>query len=154
MATVNRFPQSLADVVSAAKVKHGVKSGRELQEKSRQLGIFISYTVLNEVEAGTYRRRMSPETRSRLAQLAGVRRQVVDRLAGAPLGAPFRLPEDEAAALTGDQRDAILSVVRAFVNANRRVVDEAVPDAALEDPRPGRPKHTPPGESEEPHTER
>jgi hypothetical protein len=138
MSSVNSFPQSLAEVVTLAMRRHQVDSGRALAAKSRSMGIPITYTVLNQLHAGEYRRRMSPETRDRLAKLSGVRRVVIDRLAGAPMRTPFRLPEDQAATLSGDQRDAVLAVVRAFAAANARAghmdVDDAVIDEAAYEP--------------------
>jgi hypothetical protein len=149
MASVSRIPTSLGEVVRIAQMKHGVESGRQLQEVSRQRGIFISYTVLNELAAGTYRRALSPEKRERLSKLSGVPRRIVDDLAGAPPSAPMKLPEDDVATLTGDQRDVVLQIVKSFAKANRRADDAVtIAEAAIE----RNPGGAPPGESEEPDT--
>lgn len=119
-------PTSLSEVVERAMARHGVTSGRALAERSEAQGIPISYTTLNALRKSAYRRRLDRETRGHLAQLAGVPEEMVDRLAGAPT-ARFVLP-DSADELEGDQREAVLATVRAFVAANRRAQEQGESD--------------------------
>lgn len=117
-------PENLADIVAIAMRRHQVEGGRALSRKAQDLKVPISYTVLNQLADGTYRRKVGPDIRRNLAALSGVAQRTVDRLAGAPMSAPFNIPEDQAATLTGDQREAVLQVVRAFAKANRTGAEE------------------------------
>ena len=118
-------PDTLAEVVDLAMHKHAVDSGRALARIAEHMGVPVSYTTLNEIRAGRYRQHVNGETREALRVLSGVSRAVIDELAGQPPSRPFQLPES-ADTLTGDQRDAILGVIRAFVRSNERA-DEAAP---------------------------
>ena len=113
MADVN----SLADVIEIAMRKHAVKSGRALAQRAEKAGVPISYTVINQLRAGTYRHDLARDLREALHQLSGVPLQAIDGLAGVTPGSRFELPES-ADSLLGDQREAVLAVIRAFVKAN------------------------------------
>lgn len=113
-------PQTLAAVVDMAMQRQGVTSGRALSRKSKDLGIEISYTVLNGLRSGLYPHPLGRDQRKRLARLAGIPPRVVDQLEGVRDLAPFELP-DRAAELRGDQRTAVLSVVNAFLTANEAI---------------------------------
>lgn len=140
----------------------GVTSGRALDEEIvRRLGDEhrVSYTIINAIRNGKYHSQPEPATVRALATIARVPERVAFQAAGLPLREPFELPES-ASELTGDQRQAVLAVVRAFAKANRgatsrhlEVVD-SIGEAAMEEPRRGRPRRPRPGESEEPYTER
>lgn len=126
-------PQSLADVVGVAEAKHNVQGGRALARVAKSMGLSISYTTLDQLAKGNYRRQLTPATRHILHLLSGVNETRIATLAGQPMTTPFELPPS-ADELNKGQRDAVISVVRAFVKANHaestivaprlRVVDE------------------------------
>jgi len=153
----------MRELVEMAMKEAGVTSGRGLDEAIvRRLGdeARVSYTIINAILKGKYHSVPTPATVRTLATMARVSERAAFEAAGLVLHERFELP-DSANELTGDQREAVLAVIRAFARANRasgrassRPDLQAVPEAAMEEPRPGRPRRSRPGESEEPHTER
>jgi hypothetical protein len=114
-------PRDLRELVDLAMTRMGVDSGRALDtaivahygEDAR-----VSHTIINAILAGRYHSEPSDATVRTLARAAGVTPAAAFRIVGRPMREPFTLP-DSAADLTGDQRDAILGVLRAFIRANR-----------------------------------
>lgn len=110
-------PTTYAELIDLAMARHDVKSYRRLEAISRDAGRLISHTTLSALHKGNYNRDTTKEMRGNLAWLAGVHERVAHAIAGKP-HAPFELPDD-ADSLTGDQREAVLSTVRAFIKANK-----------------------------------
>lgn len=110
-------PPQLSSVIDRALSRQGATSYRELDRRSEQLGVHISHTTLSAMHNGRYRSEISRDMRQKLATLAGLKLGELDGLTGLSHGEPFVLP-DSADTLTGEQRDAVLAVVRAFANAN------------------------------------
>lgn len=117
----NDEPKSLRDVARAALDRHKGVSGRQLAEIARGKGLTIVSTTINHMAAGTYTSRPTAKTLDALAELSGLSREVVYRVADQPLAlAPLRdaLPPD-ADLLDGPQREAVLAVIRQFAAAQR-----------------------------------
>lgn len=116
-----RSPASLRELVDLAMSEAGVQRGRELDRVIvRQLGEEhrVSHTIINAILAGRYHSTPTPATVRSLATIARVPEGVAFAAAGIERHEPFELP-DSAGELTGDQREAVLAVVRAFAKANR-----------------------------------
>lgn len=110
-------PPSLASVIDAAMLKQQTTGYRELARRSESLGVPISHTTLASMHRGTYGSELSKEMRARLATLAGMTVDQLNGVTGYPDRQPFLLP-DSADSLSGDQREAVLAVVRAFARTN------------------------------------
>lgn len=115
---------TLREVAQAILDKHQV-SGRALNRLADQRGLALSYTTVNEMAAGKYTSRPSDKTLRALVELSDFTLEQVYAAARRPVprsGLRERLPED-ADALTGEQEEAVLAVVRQFVKANRALHD-------------------------------
>ena len=107
---------SLADLLDAAMVKHKVSSGRGLGEVAGRLGLSITYSQINHIRAGTYRSEPRKEALDAIAALAGVSLDLAYEASGRIRLRPFSedLP-DGVDSLTPRQRNAVLTVIRAFL---------------------------------------
>lgn len=115
---------TLRDIAQAILDKHGV-SGREVQRIAEKSGLTIAHTTINAMASGSYTSRPSDKTLRALVELSDFTLEQVYAAARRPVprsGLRERLPED-ADALTGEQEEAVLAVVRQFVKANRALHD-------------------------------
>lgn len=116
-------PKTLRDIALIAKDKHDGASGYEMQRIAERDGYRITFTTFNKIVAGTYVSRATRKTLEALAHLSGIpidhvyevagQRHVTDRFAD-------QLPPD-VDLLTEDQRNAVITVTRAFLKANREL---------------------------------
>jgi hypothetical protein len=114
--------ETLADLVRIAMTRLDADSGRQLDIAIvRRFGEDrrISHTILNAILNGSYHSKPSASTVETLAAAAGVSQKRAFAAAGLPYLEPFHLP-DSARELRGDQRNAVLAVIRALVAANRK----------------------------------
>lgn len=121
-------PPTLREIARAILDKHRV-SGRALNRLAESRGLTLSYTTINHMATGTYTSRPSDKTLRAMVELSDYTLEQVYAAARRPVpraGLRERLPED-ADALTGDQEEAVLAVVRQFVQANRRLFDATTP---------------------------
>lgn len=115
-------PRTMRELVEAAMLRFDVDSGRALDDalvrafgKDRR----VSHTILNAILSGSYHSEPKPTTLRTLADAARVPLEDAYAAAGLPYREPFHLPPS-ADELLGDQREAVIGVVRALVKANRR----------------------------------
>lgn len=116
-------PKTLRDIALIAKDKHDGASGYQMERIAEDGGYRITFTTFNKIVAGTYVSRATRKTLEALAHLSGVplervyevanQRHVADRFAD-------QLPPD-VDLLTEDQRNAVITVTRAFLKANREL---------------------------------
>lgn len=112
---------TLREIAQLASDRNGGVRGRALDRAAKKAGLTLSYTTVDRILAGTYTSTPSRKTLEALAALANVPVDDVFRAAGVPVPlARFaeQLPPD-ADLLTGQQREAVLAVVRQFAAANR-----------------------------------
>lgn len=111
-------PTTLREVAQLASQRHGGKRGRGLARAAEGLGYKTTHTTLDNVLQGRYSSRPSDLTLRILAALAGMEEGEVFELAERPppVG-PLVLPEGSDA-LSIEQREAIVLVVRQFAEAN------------------------------------
>jgi transcriptional regulator with XRE-family HTH domain len=118
--------ESLVDLLAIAERRQGVSGGRALARRAAELGHDVSHTTVNQILAGRMEGRPTVATLEAIAALADVSRTRVHQAAGRPVpGRPFadELPDD-VDLMTRRQRDAVLAVVRTFLDPT------AVPGAA------------------------
>lgn len=114
--------ETLRDIAQLAFDRHQVK-GRGMERLAESGGKWISRSTFDRIYAGTYRSRPTTETLVALAYLANVSEERVYKAAGRKYESrkfADDLP-DEIDNLTGEQREALLSTARAFLNANREI---------------------------------
>lgn len=112
--------ETLADLLAVAEKRQDVRGGRALSRRAAELGHEVSHTTLNKILAGKVESRLSAVTLDAVAALSGASRSRVYAAAGRPApGKPFadELPA-EADLLTRRQRDVVLGVVRALLDAS------------------------------------
>lgn len=143
---------SLRRVAEIASERHGGARGRALGRIAESHGLTLSFTTVDRILAGKYRSNPQAPLLEALAVLSGLPVEAVYAAAGVPLPqAPLaeQLPPDSDL-LTPKQRDAVLSVIRQFIQVNKalhRAEDErgeahADRAAATKTPEPG-PAHQP-----------
>ena len=116
---------TLRQIAQLASDRNGGAHGRAIDRAAKKAGLTLSYTTFDRILAGTYTSTPSRKTLEALAVLAKVPVEDVYVAAGVP--APMarfadQLPPD-ADLLTGQQREAVLAVVRQFAAANRALRD-------------------------------
>lgn len=122
--------ESLVDLLHRAEARQQVRGGRALARRAIELDHQVSHTTLNKILAGRADNRQSTATLDAIAALAGVSRARVHTAAGRPTpGLPFKdeLPP-EADLLNRRQRDAVLGVVRALLDAADPETSDAEPE--------------------------
>lgn len=120
----NPSPMTLRELAQAVLDKHGV-SGRALERLAEARGLELSHTTVSRMASGAYTSRPGDKTLRALVELSDYSLEQVYAAARRPVprsGLRERLPED-ADALTGEQEEAVLAVVRQFVKANRLLHD-------------------------------
>lgn len=130
---------TLPELIDKASQRRGTTSTHKLARIAREAGHGISHSTIASIRKGSYPSAPGIETLDALAFLAGVPERVAREAAGLPVSeVPFarQLPPD-VDLLRGDQRDAVLKVIRLFVDAEKRVTadDSAGP---VEDNHPPR----------------
>lgn len=114
--------ESLRDIAQIAYNRHGV-AGRGMERIAGKEGLVMSRSTFDRILNGTYASRALPETLDALAFLADVPAERVYRAAKRKYAAAKfseQLPPD-IDLLTDDQRNAVITVARAFLNANREL---------------------------------
>ena len=130
---------TLRDLVYEAQRKRGTTSAAELARIAQGAGHKIVHTTVAQIRAGTYPSKPMKPTLKALAYLAGVpyaRAHLAAGLSGPP-DTPFadQLPRD-VDHLTPRQRDAVLVIIRALLEAQqaleatRPAVADEVPNVA------------------------
>ena len=117
-----REAETLADLLAQAERRQEVTGGRALARRALELGHAVSHTTLNKILAGRIDNRLSAGTLDAVVALSGASRARVYAAAGRPApGKPFadELPA-EADLLSRRQRDVVLGVVRALLEASER----------------------------------
>lgn len=112
--------ETLRDIAQIAHDRHGVR-GRGIERIADKAGHVMSRSTFDRMLKGEYPSRSMPQTLEALAYLAGVPVERVYEAADRRYDAKKfaeQLPPD-IDQLTEDQRNAVITVARAFLNANR-----------------------------------
>jgi transcriptional regulator with XRE-family HTH domain len=115
--------ESLRDIALLAQERHDGAGGRAMQRLAEGAGKVISSTTFDRIVGGIYRSQPQAKTLDALAYLAGVPEERVYKAAGRPYVAEKfakQLPPD-VDTLTKDQREALISVARAFLKTNKEL---------------------------------
>lgn len=115
-------PTTLTELIDHASRVRGTTSTHQLAKLAREAGHRISHTTIAEIRKGSYPSAPNGDTLAALAFLAAVPETTARKLAGLPVsGVPFarQLPP-EVDLLRADQRNAVLRVIRLFVDAEKR----------------------------------
>jgi hypothetical protein len=111
---------TLKDLLEQAKVTRGVTSGRALADLTQGRENTIDRTQVNQLLAGTYKSVLRPSTIRAIAWLAGVDEAEAFAAANQPVPGPPLARELPPGAdyLSGSQRSAVITVIRALLSSS------------------------------------
>lgn len=140
-------------------------STQKITDRMRELGHDIGKDTVWKYMTGRHTTVTTAYLRAFVDVFPSLRLGQLQRAADLPADLGDWEPPEEAHALTQRERDALEVLIRSIARGKtaagavlplRSAEDggHQVREAAMEEPRPGRPRRTPPGQSEAPYNER
>lgn len=116
---------TLSKIAQRASDRHDGAKGRAMERVAEKAGFKLTHTTFDRMLAGTYTpKKPSAKTLEALAKLSGTPIDEVRRAAGVPVPlSPFadQLPPD-VDLMDGQQREAVIGVVRQFIAARKALL--------------------------------